>query len=37
MISQSIKFGEKEVDKKYFYLSKSAILLNDVDVSKIVA
>ena len=36
MISQSIKFGEKEVDKKYFYSSKSAILLNDVDVSKIV-
>ena len=36
MNSQSITFGEKEVNKKDFYSFKSAILLNDVDVSKIV-
>ena len=36
MNSQSIKFGENEVNKKDFYLFKSAISLNDVDVSKIV-
>ena len=36
MNSQSIKFGETEVNKKDFYLSKSAILLDDVDVSKII-
>ena len=35
MSSQKIKFGDKEVDKK-FYLSKQAILLDSVDLSKIV-
>ena len=37
MSSRKIKFGDKEVDKKEFYLSKQAILLNSVDLSKIVA
>ena len=36
MNSQDIKFGEKEVNKKDFYSFKSAILLNNVDVSKII-
>ena len=36
MSSQKIKFGDKEVDKKEFYLSKEAILLDSVDLSKIV-
>ena len=36
MSSQGIKFGEKEVVKKDFYSSKCGILLNDVDMSKIV-
>ena len=36
MSSQNIKFGDKEVDKKEFYLSKQAILLDSVDLSKIV-
>ena len=36
MSSQKIKFGDKEIDKKEFYLSKLAILLNSVDLSKIV-
>ena len=36
MNSQKIKVGEQEVDKKEFYSSKHAILLNYVDVSKIV-
>ena len=36
MISQKIKFGDKEVDKKSFYSSKEAILLDSVDLSKIV-
>ena len=35
MISQKIKFGDKEVDKKEFYSSKQAILLDFVDLSKI--
>ena len=34
--SRKIKFGDKEVDKKEFYLSKQAILLNSVDLTKIV-
>ena len=34
MSSRKIKFGDKEVDKKEFYLSKQAILLNSVDLSK---
>ena len=36
MSSQKIKFGDKEVDKKEFYSSKEAILLDFVDLSKIV-
>ena len=36
MISQKIKFIDKEIDKKEFSLSKQAILLNSVDLSKIV-
>ena len=36
MDSQKIKFGDKEVDKKEFYSSKHAILLDSVDLSKIV-
>ena len=36
MSSQKIKFGDKEVDKKTFYSSKEAILLDSVEVSKIV-
>ena len=36
MSSQVLKFGEKEVDKKEFYSSKSTILLNNIDTSKIV-
>ena len=35
MSSQKIKFGDKEVDKKKFYSSKEAILLDSVDLSKI--
>ena len=36
MSSEKIKFGDKEVDKKTFYSSKEAILLDSVDLSKIV-
>ena len=36
MSSQKIKFGDKEVDKKEFYSSKQAILLDSVHLSKIV-
>ena len=36
MSSQKIKFGDKEVHKKEFYLSKQAILLDSVDLNKIV-
>ena len=36
MSSQKIKFGDKEIDKKEFYLSKQTISLNSVDLSKIV-
>ena len=36
MSSQNIKFGDKEVDKKTFYSSKEAILLDSIDLSKIV-
>ena len=36
MSSQKIKFGDKEVDKKAFHSSKEAILLDSVDLSKIV-
>ena len=36
MSSQKIKFGDKDVDKKTFYSSKEAILLDSVDLSKIV-
>ena len=34
--SQKIKLGDKEVDKKEFYSSKETILLDSVDLSKIV-
>ena len=37
MSSPKIKFGDKEVDKKTFYSSKEAILLDSVDLSNIVA
>ena len=33
---QKLKSGNKEVNKKEFYLHKSAILLGDVDLDKIV-
>ena len=33
---KKIKFGNKEVNKKEFYSSKEAILLDSVDLSKIV-
>ena len=33
---KKIKFGDKEVDKKEFYLSKQAISLDSVDLDKIV-
>ena len=36
MSSQKIKFGDKEVDKKEFYSSEEAILLDSVDLSKVV-
>ena len=36
MSLQKIKFGDKEIDKKEFYLSKQATLLDSVDSSKIV-
>ena len=36
MSSQKIKFGDKQVDKKKIYSSKEAILLDSVDLSKIV-
>ena len=36
MSSQKIKFGDRELDKKEFYLPKQDILLDSVDLSKIV-
>ena len=36
MSSQKIKFRDKKVDKKEFYSSKEAILLDSIDLSKIV-
>ena len=36
MSLKKIKFGDKEVDKKQFYLSKQAISLDSVDLDKIV-
>ena len=36
MSPKEIKFGDKEVNKKEFYSSKQAILLDSVDLSKIV-
>ena len=36
MSFKKIKFGDKEVDKKEFYSSKQAILLDSVDISEIV-
>ena len=34
MIFKKIKFGDKEFDKKEFYSSKQAILLDSVDLDK---
>ena len=36
MNSQKIKFRDKEVDKKEFYVSKQAILLDSIGLHKIV-
>ena len=36
MSLQKIKFGDKDINKKEFYLSKQAIFLNSADLSKIV-
>ena len=36
MSSRKIKFGDKEVDKKEFYSSKQATLLDSIDLNKIV-
>ena len=36
MSSREIKFGDKEIDKKGFYSSTEAILLDSIDLSKIV-
>ena len=36
MSSKEIKFGDKKVNKKEFYLFKQAILLDSIDLSKIV-
>ena len=36
MSLEKITFGDKEVDKKEFYSSKHAILLDSVDLNKIV-
>ena len=36
MSSQKITFGDEEVNKKKFYSSKEAILLDSIDLSKIV-
>ena len=36
MSSQKIQFGDKEIDKKKFYSSKEAILLDSINLSKIV-
>ena len=36
MSFKKINFGDKEVDKKKFYSSKESILLDSVDLSKIV-
>ena len=36
MGSEKIKFWDKKIDEKEFYLSKQAILLDSVDLSKIV-
>ena len=33
MSSRKIRFGEKEVDKKEFYLLKQAISLDSIDLS----
>ena len=35
-MSSKKKFGDKEVDKKEFFASKHAILLDSVDLNKIV-
>ena len=35
-MNAQIKFGDVLVDKKKFYTNKSTVLLNDVDLNKIV-
>ena len=37
MSSQTIKFGDEEIDKKEFYSSKQGILLDSVYLNRIVA
>ena len=37
MSLKKIKFGDKEINKKEFYSSKQAILLDSVDLNKVVA
>ena len=36
MSSKTIKFGDKEINKKEFYSSKQAILLDSIDLNKLV-
>ena len=36
MSLKKIKFGDEEVDKKFFYSSKQAISLDSIDLDKIV-
>ena len=36
MSPKTIKFGDKKIDRKEFYLSKQAILLDSIDLNKIV-
>ena len=36
MSLKKLKFGDKQVDKKEFYSSKQAILLDSIDLDKIV-
>ena len=36
MSSIKIKFGDKEIDKKEFYLSKQTMLLDSADLNKTV-
>ena len=36
MSPKKIKFGDKKIDRKEFYLSKQAILLDSIDLNEIV-